>query len=73
VAVRARSGIGGESPLRGQKCHKKKFSFLPLYSNISSTSEYNRHRSFHHAISFIFKLAEINLIFTGYTLIDGFK
>ena len=28
------------------------FSFLPLYSNVCSTSEYNRHRSFHHAISF---------------------
>jgi len=25
---------------------------LPLYSNVCSTSEYNRHRSFHHAISF---------------------
>jgi hypothetical protein len=32
----------------------KKFSFLPLYSNVFSTSEYNRHRSIHHAISLIF-------------------
>jgi len=52
VAVRARSGIGGASPLRGQSSRKKKFSFCASLLQHSSTSEYNRHRSIHHAISF---------------------
>jgi hypothetical protein len=56
VAVRARSGIGVMLLYVVKKCHKKKFSFLPLYSNASRTSEYHRHRSIHHAISFVFSI-----------------
>jgi len=35
------------------KAARKNSASVPLYSNVFSTSEYHRHRSIHHAISFL--------------------
>ena len=47
-----RSGIGGESPLRGHMPHENVQLLASLLQRLS-TSEYNRHRSIHHAISLV--------------------